>query len=185
MCHIGAAAMRPPGSVPPLAAFRARLRAATSATDCLAEWCAARGIGEGEVAVRRRPPLPAPPPLPLPALLGPAPRHRSVTLYRGAVALSDCDLWWAEARLPRRLRTALAGTDLPFGRLVAPLSPRRRILLERPGAGPHALEVQAVVETDAGPIAVVREYYRATLFAADADAPISGPGRLGPERETP
>jgi hypothetical protein len=153
---------------PPLLAFRARLAAAASATRCLEEWCAARGLGAGPVRSRRRAPLPEAPALA--AMLGMAAgvRHRSVTLMRGDVALSDCDVWWAEALLAPGMAATLAGTDLPFGQVVAPLAPARRVLLDRAAAAPHALEVQAVLEAGGRPFAVVREFYRAALFEGGA-----------------
>lgn len=145
--------------------FLEGLRSAPSATRFLESWCAARGIGAPPIVSRRRAPLPDPPPPP--PLLGVAPRHRSVTLYRGSVALSDCDVWWAEGRLAPAMTTALAETEQPFGTVVAPLAPRRRILAHRPAAPPHALEVRAVLEAGGEPFALVREFYRAALFTAD------------------
>jgi hypothetical protein len=147
-----------------LAAFRARLAAANSATRCLEAWCAERGLGAGPVLIRRRQPLPDPPDLA--ALLGPAEtvRHRSVTLLSGALALADCDLWWVESRLPPAMAARLAATEQPFGLVVAPLAPRRRLLREGPAPAPHAWEVEALIEAGQAPIAAVRERFRAVLF---------------------
>ena len=157
--------MTPVELAPALAAFRARLARSASATRCLAEWCAERGIGTGPVRSLRRAPLPDAPDLA--ALLGMqgGMRHRSVTLMRGEVALSDCDVWWLEARLGPGMAAALEETDLPFGQVVAPLAPVRRTVLDRTADAPHALEVRAVLEAEGRPLAVVREFYRAALFA--------------------
>ena len=157
--------MRPIDPAPALAEFRARLAAAGSATRCLEDWCAERGLGAGPVRSLRRAPLPDAPDMA--RLLGAegATRHRSVTLMRGNVALSDCDVWWLETRLGPGMAAALEETDLPFGQVVAPLAPVRRMVLDRAAAVPHALEVRAVLEAGGRPFAVVREFYRAALFA--------------------
>ena len=146
--------------------FRSRLARAASATRCLEQWCAEHGLGTGSIRSLRRVPLPDAPGLS--ALLGAtgALRHRTVTLMRGNVALSDCDVWWLEQRLDPGMAAALARTDRPFGQVVAPLAPVRRILLDRGAPAPHALEVHAVLEASGRPFAVVREFYRAALFQA-------------------
>jgi hypothetical protein len=150
---------------PALAAFLARLAAARSATDCLEAWCRERGLGAGPMRILRRAPLPDAPDAA--SLLGSpgAIRHRSVTLMRGDTALSDCDLWWRADRLMPEMAAALEATDLPFGRVVAPLAPLRRLVLQRMASPPHALEVQAVLEAAGRPLAFVREFYRLALFA--------------------
>ena len=156
------------------ALLRAILRGPT-ATLALARWCAERGLGEGPVhasVMCDRPAMIAPDIL-LDALevVGPTRlRHRRVTLLRGAVALSDCDLWWLPDRLPASVTAALDAGDRPFGTVVAPLRPWRRTVETRiigPGAA-HVLEIGAVVlatRTDRPlPIAAVQERYRGALL---------------------
>lgn len=154
----------------PLAAFRDRLRQAASATGLLQAWCEARGIGEGPVRALRHPG----PAEPLPAeaahwLLAPgAPQdvlHRRVTLLRGTVGLSDCDIWWLPSRLTPEMQATLDSTDRPFGAVVEALRPVRRVLAETllPQGGPHGLEVQAQLVAGPGPIALARESYRRIL----------------------
>lgn len=144
------------------------LRNAASATRFLESWCATRGLGEGPVRSRR---LAPPPPDPAAeALLAPAPDERPaarhVTLLRGAVPLSDCDIRWLAARLPPEMHQALARTDTPFGVVVAPLAPERALLTEAvlPPGGLHALECVALLRVAGRPLAVARERYRGTLF---------------------
>lgn len=163
---MGATAMLPSDLDLPLAAFRRRLAAAGSATRCLLAWCEEHGIGRGPVTSHRRAPLPGAPDLARMLDAPGPPRHRSVTLMRGAVALSDCDVWWVDARLAPGMAATLDATDLPFGIVVAPLRPTRRLLLERPAAAPHLFEVQALLEADGRPFAAVREFYRAALLPA-------------------
>ena len=159
----------PPRPTDTLALFRQRLRAADSATRCLEAWCAERGIGAGPIRSLRRPSAPGAPDLRarLAALGGEAPRHRSVTLMRGDVALSDCDIWWLGSRLDPAMRAELDTTDRPFGLVVAPLRPVRQVVAESlpPPGGEHGLEQEALLLARGRPIAVVRERYRAALLA--------------------
>ena len=160
----------PDAEAAPLAAFRDRLRQAASATGLLQAWCEAHGIGEGPVRALRH----SGPAEPLPAgaarwlLPAGAPqdlRHRRVTLLRGAVGLSDCDIWWLPSRLAPEMQAALDTTDRPFGAVVESLRPVRRVLAETllPPGGPHGLEVQALLVAEPGPIALARESYRRIL----------------------
>lgn len=152
-----------------VAPFLRGLRGADSATRFLEAWCARQGLGEGPIrSLRRDPP---PPDDAAEALLAPAVGERAearrVTLMRGTVALSDCEIRWIGARLAPAMRQALAETDTPFGLVVAPLAPERRMLAERalPPGGPHAIDCRALVLAGGRPIAVVRESYRWALFA--------------------
>ena len=160
----------PSAEAAPLAAFRDSLRRSASATGLLQAWCEARGIGEGPVRALRHPG----PEADLPAesarwLLPPgAPqdvRHRRVTLLRGTVGLSDCDIWWLPSRLAPEMQAALDTTDRPFGAVVEALHPVRRVLAETPlpAGGPHGFEVQALLVAGPGPIALARESYRRIL----------------------
>ncbi|MBW6397133.1 hypothetical protein KPL78_04695 [Roseomonas sp. HJA6] len=156
-----------------MAAFAQRLRRAASATRLLAAWCAERGIGEGPIRIERHAsPLADIPAAEVAALLDAEAtaeiRHRCVTLRRGAVALSDCDIWWLPARLAPAMQAKLDATDHPFGLVVARLHPTRRMLSETvlPPGGPHALEHRALLLTGdvaPRPFALVRESYRRVL----------------------
>lgn len=156
-----------------MAGFAQRLRRATSATRLLAAWCAERGIGEGPIRIERHArPIADIPTAEVSALLDAEAaaeiRHRCVTLRRGAVALSDCDIWWLPARLDPAMQAELDATDHPFGLVVAQLHPTRRILAETvlPSDGLHALEHRALLLTgDAArrPFALVQESYRQVL----------------------
>jgi len=152
-----------------VAHFLDGLRAAASATRFLESWCARRGLGAGPVRSRRLPP--PPPDAAAEALLAPAPwerpEARRVTLMRGAVALSDAEIRWLGTRLTPAMQEALARTDTPFGVVVAPLAPERRMLAERvlPPGDAHALDCTALVLAGGRPIAVARERYRRALFA--------------------
>lgn len=164
-----------------------RLLASDSTTRALLEWCEERMIGggpvravttaEGTMAEGTAEGMMAadmPPELldHLEARAGEAVRHRRIALARGGIGLADLDLWWLPGRLPAAFAGALDETDHPFGVVVAPLRPRRRVVFVGLAAGRHLVEHRAVVERavveGAGclgprPIAVVRERYRTSL----------------------
>ena len=96
--------------------------------------------------------------------------HRSVQLQAGSRPLSQADLWYVPSRLDAAMAAALLTTAIPFGRIVAALSPRRLTLETRFGepGDPIALHHHALltVETEGRtlPIAEVRERYFAASF---------------------
>ena len=55
-------------------------------------------------------------------------KHRYVALSCGPHILSVADNWYVPGRLTPAMNVALASTDVPFGRIVAPLEPRRRTI---------------------------------------------------------
>jgi hypothetical protein len=149
------------------------LLAGPTASAALEAWCVRHGIGSGPLrADRHATSRPVPPEDDLLDALAPARgerlAHRQVTLVRGDLAVSDCDLWWLPARLPPALNVELAETQHPFGAVIAPLAPSRRTLFQallRQG-GTHVLELRAVVTVGSGarrPVAAVRELYRPIL----------------------
>jgi len=150
-----------------------RLMASPTACAALAAWCAEHGLCDGPILAERSAMRRAtrPDDTLLDALSpgrGEALRHRQVTLVRGGLPLSDCDLWWLPGRLEPAMVAALETTDTPFGTAVVPMRPTRRTLFEAvlPSGGAWVLEHQAVVLSGLGerrPIAAVRELYRATL----------------------
>ena len=152
----------------------ARLLASGTATRALEAWCDEHRIGTGSVRAERHAcPVARPDDELLDALdLSPGEplRHRRVTLTRGEVGLSDCDLWWLPARLAPEMAAEMEASDRPFGTVIAPLRPRRRTLFEAvlPAGGAHVLEHRAVVLASLGgcrPIAAVRELYRVALVS--------------------
>lgn len=161
-----------PGAVEPLATLARRLRETRSATRLLAAWCAERGIGEGPIRAERHPAPPVPPEAAsIAALLAAGPatalRHRRVTLWRGAAALSDCDIWWLPGCIAPSMQHELDTTDRPFGSVVETLHPMRRTLTEvlLPAGGVHVLDHRALLlaGSPARPFALVRERYRRRL----------------------
>jgi hypothetical protein len=153
----------------------AYLRAADSATRALDAWCVEHGIGAGPIlADKQGLARPAPPDADLLDALAPVPgetvEHRRVTLRRGDVALSDCDLWWLPDRLAPGLAAELDATSIPFGAAIAGLRPTRRTIFAAalPDGLPHILELRALVlagATPPRPIAAARERYRRALLA--------------------
>ena len=87
--------------------------------------------------------------------------HRRVHLLRGELVLSEADLWYVPARLEPEMAAALLATDTPFGRIVAPLQPRRiNLSAVLHPAGEVALEHRAVLQLpDGRPLAEVHERY--------------------------
>jgi hypothetical protein len=99
-------------------------------------------------------------------------RHRRVELVRDGAVLSEADLWFVPARLTPDMVVALEGTDIPFGRVVRPLGPKRTRIAGMGEALPPgvALVHRAILATATGPIAEVHERYPVTL--ADMPATI-------------
>lgn len=87
--------------------------------------------------------------------------HRRVELLREALVLSEADLWYVPGRLAPAMAQVLAVSDVPFGRVVAPLGPRRRtITAEVHPHGRVAVEHRAVLLLpDGSPLAEVHERY--------------------------
>jgi chorismate-pyruvate lyase len=173
----------------------ARIAAASSATREVEQWCREHGIGDGHLTVERRQPTVRLEPdmaeaarvLDEPAAFSAlAIRFRHITLGSGSVALVEADNWYAPDALPLPMRTALDTTDIPYGRVIESLNPRRRtffIALTSPdgieaelahraklpvrdgeGASPaaptFAFEHRAVLVSESGaPLALVHERY--------------------------
>ena len=116
-----------------LVAFEANLAAHTSATEALQQWCAARGIAADPLIVaqfiRGRDELP---PEGLHALLAVAPGetlgYRHVRLSCNGTVLSEAHNWYVAARLSPEMNRQLAETEIPFGKVAAPLRFRRESL---------------------------------------------------------
>jgi chorismate-pyruvate lyase len=88
--------------------------------------------------------------------------HRRVMLLAGGRPVSEADLWYVPSRLWPGMEKALRNTELPFGKVIAPMQPVRETLASRICAEDEsvALEHEAVLRDQDGlPIALVAERY--------------------------
>jgi hypothetical protein len=91
--------------------------------------------------------------------------YRHVRLSCGASVLSVAHNWYVPARLPTEMNHALATSDTPFGRVIAPLGFSRERLASTRGAAPGCprdtvLSHRAVLRLpDGRPISLVVECY--------------------------
>ena len=185
--------------------LNAMLLASQSATQTLNEWCATlcgsethstqtkreikarviRGVNKPLSAAKRRR-LEVGPDEPI--------AYRRVELMCGDQVLSEADNWYVAQRLSTEMNEALTSTDIPFGRLIRPLDPRRvtigAILLwnplsptaqprnDRPEASlpiPQALLKHDVIlyRSNDKPISMVREVYKSELLGARQTSPMN------------
>lgn len=173
--------------------LNASLLASHSATETLTDWCAEhhmaqepkiaahlqRGIMKPISAEQRRA-LDIRPDEPV--------VYRRVELACGTHVLSQADNWYVPSRLTPAMNAALQSSDIPFGRVVAPLHPRRQTIAVKifwqplphgwemgpPPADRHAqklvippllFEHRAVLyAADGKPISEVDESYRAEIL---------------------
>lgn len=160
-----------------LAAFERALAGQDSATAALTDWCRTRGIADPPQITARR--LKAEIATPSPALrsqLGVGPeepiRYRHVELRCGANVLSIAQNWYVASRLTPEMNAALASSDTPFGRVVAPLHFTRQRLESNRGQAAECpartiLSNRAVLKlADGTPISAVVECYTAANIAA-------------------
>lgn len=153
----------------------AALLAGPTATIVLTRWCAAQGVADARVhaEVIDGPAVPAS--AEQRVRLGVSAEeplgYRRVRLACGGRVLSEAENWYVPSRLTPAMNAALAGTDTPFGTVIAPLGPvRRNLSSERlwsgDGAMPQAvLRHRALVSDASGwPLAeVVETYQRAAV----------------------
>jgi len=170
------AAVAVTGCTPSLGEFRETLARQDSATAALGEWCARRGIAAPPtiraIAVKDGDPAADPS---LRAELGVGAGEplgfRHVLLACGDTVLSDARNWYVPGRLTPDMNEALATTQTPFGKVVAPLGFRRERLAEKRGALPGCpagtvLSHHAVLKlADGRAISVVTECYTAANLA--------------------
>jgi len=156
----------------PLPAFEQTLAAQDSATATLGQWCAARHLASPALItaspVRD---VDAPPPGDLQQLLAsdsePTIGYRHVRLSCGPVVLSEAHNWYLPSRLTPAMNAALAASDTPFGKVVAPLHFTRQRLDPRRGRAPACpadtvLSHRALLRLpDGHPLALVMECYTA------------------------
>lgn len=153
-----------------IAAFEATLAAHASATEALRVWCEARGLASpAQIMARPVTGAKARQPTGLRRLLGIAADeplgYRHVELTCGNRVLSSAHNWYVPGRLSAEMNAALAATQVPFGRIAAPLGYRREPLeiLAKPPPGCPANTISAhralLRLPDGQPLAYVLEFY--------------------------
>jgi hypothetical protein len=156
----------------------ARLIAGATATQTLLAWCDEHSLSEGPITVAIRQCF-SPAVVPgdvLPALRldpGEGISCRHVRLMRGSLPLAAAENWFVPQRLTADMNEALIRTDVPFGRVVAPLRPLRRTLAAHlPSYSEIVLVHKAVILSSAGAaLAYVKETYSLDLVSF-ASAPL-------------
>lgn len=157
--------------------LEARLAAQDSATAALAAICAARGLADPPVIRAAPVDGPALPPTPrnrmvLDVTAGEPVGYRHVRLSCGGVVMSEAHNWFVPARLPPEMREALASTDTPFGKVIAPLGfVRERMASSRgdlPGCPADTVLAQRAVLRlpDGRAVSTVIECYTAAALEA-------------------
>jgi hypothetical protein len=153
-----------------LARFEQVLATNHSATEALTQWCKVRGLADPprilaravksemvmpDAAIRASLAIDASEPV----------RYRQVHLLCGDVVLSIAENWYVPARLTPEMNRLLETSDVPFGRVVAPLGYTREQLSSEHGRAPGCpegtvLSVRAVLKLpDGRPISAVAECY--------------------------
>lgn len=170
------------GCVPArLPALEATLAAQPSATAALAQWCAARHLADPATirAAADRTPRPAPPAVRAALGVGESEAlgFRHVRLACGGVVLSDAQNWFVPARLTPAMNQALAGSDTPFGTVVAPLHFIRQRLAAKRGrmaecpAGTVLSHRAVLRRPDGAAISLVVECYTRATVRNSAQTP--------------
>ncbi|WP_237561550.1 hypothetical protein [Frateuria defendens] len=116
-----------------LETLNADLLSHDSATLTLERWCGAHALAPQARIVAERvadaqAPLPAEAREQLQIGADEPVRYRRVQLRCGGHVLSEADNWYVPARLTADMNAALEHSDVPFGKVVAPLHFRRRTL---------------------------------------------------------
>ena len=176
---------RTPGAPPPsqelwrdLVTLSAQVLSADSATRTLEQWCRDKGIGNGTIRALCDPDATYQPvdDDSRDALDRPAARSniafREVKLVTGDVELVAAFNWYRPGNLTPEMRTQLQTTDMPFGCVVAPLSPRRRTFFERRQSPSNPFDVSRpafehhvlITRGDGVPLAVVHQHFLWNLF---------------------
>ena len=159
-----------------LANFEQVLATNHSATEALTQWCRVRGIANPPQivaqAVKSEMVSPDASIRTLLAIDASEPvRYRQVHLRCGDVVLSIADNWYVPVRLTPEMNRLLESSDIPFGRVVAPLGYNREQLASVHGRAPGCpegtvLSVRAVLRLpDGQPISTVAECYTAANLA--------------------
>jgi chorismate-pyruvate lyase len=92
-------------------------------------------------------------------------RYRRVRLMCGKALYSDADNWYVPERLTPAMNSLLNESEVPFGRVIAPLKATRQTLAVRQGHGRGIVVIEAVLTSEAGaPLSgVIERYQRAIL----------------------
>jgi chorismate-pyruvate lyase len=157
-------------SPPGIAEFEQTLAANHSATEALTQWCRARGIANPpQIVARAVKSEMAQPDTAVRAVLAIADsepvRYRQVHLLCGDSLLSIAENWYVPSRLTPDMNRMLDTSDIPFGRVVAPLGYHREQLASTRGRAPGCpegtvLSIRAVLKlADGRPISMVAECY--------------------------
>ncbi len=133
-----------------VATFEAELAKHNSATEALRQWCEARGIAvPAEIIARPVQGAKGRPPAGLRKLLRIGQTeplgYRHVELTCGDHVLSVAHNWYVPSRLTPEMNAALTSTQVPFGRIAAPLGYTREPLetLSKPPRGCPANTISA------------------------------------------
>ena len=133
-----------------IAVFEAELAKHHSATEALRQWCEARHIANpAEIMARPVHGANARPPAELRKLLGIGKAeplgYRHVELTCGGHVLSVAHNWYVPSQLTPEMNAALTTTQVPFGRIAAPLGYAREPLeiLSKPPRGCPANTISA------------------------------------------
>ena len=162
----------PSGTEALIWALSTRLIAGATATQSLLAWCEEHGLSDGPITVdvrHRFSPAVVPDDV-LPALdldPGETIHYRQVRLMRGTLPLATAENWFVPQRLTVAMNEALDETGTPFGTVIAPLRPVRRILAASIQPQPEIiLEHVALIRSGSGPaLALVKEGYLPDLVS--------------------
>ena len=153
-------------------ALSTRLIASATATEALLAWCENHGLSDGPITVdvRQRFSPAVVPDGALPALgLNPGEtiNYRQVRLMRGTLPLAMAENRFVPQRLTAAMNEALNETETPFGTVIAPLRPVRRILAASIQPQPEIiLEHVALIRSGSGAgLALVKEGYLPDLVS--------------------
>lgn len=156
--------------------FEAVLRRHDSATQALEEWCAARGIApSARITARNISATSNDPPRDIRRQLELGPDEtfamRHVRLSCGQTVLSVAWNWYVPSRLPPQMNDALRTSDIPFGKVAAPLGFRRKPLetvrgpAENCPEGTISTHRAMLILPDGRPLAYLIECYTAANLA--------------------
>jgi hypothetical protein len=162
----------PLSAAPTLEAFEQVLSRHDSATLALEEWCAARGFAQpAGVTAQQVTDGEQTPAYGIDTRLGLAKGEtvalRNVTLSCGSRVLSVAWNWYVPERLTPEMNETLRSSDVPFGKVVAPLHFRRKALAVIAGpaancpAGTISTHQAMLVLPDGRPLAYLVECYTA------------------------
>lgn len=163
-------------AAPTLAEFEAVLARHDSATLALEEWCAMRGLADqAKITAHTVSAASDAPPAEMRERLDlggdEAFALRNVRLSCGPTVLSVAWNWYVPARLTPEMNEALRSTDVPFGKVVAPLGFRRKSLATVAGparncpADTISTHLAMLVLPDGRPLAYLVECYTAANLA--------------------